>query len=115
MPCYEVQYRHSRGLYVASKWAESAGDALEAVKKAHRRAGLSSAVGYIVYDDAELVIPQPFSDEAREQRRNREESVKVGIVSLPSVEVDFSAREEPEPIGDNEAEGAPEPNALVGE
>ena len=48
------------------------------------------------------MIPQPFSDEARAQRRQLYESCKAEVVSLPSVEVDFSAREEPEPIGDNE-------------
>jgi hypothetical protein len=104
--CYNIAYRHSKGVFVASKWAESASDALEAVKKAHKRVGLSSAVGAIVYDKAELVIPQPFSDESRALRALQAASDGARERAAPAltIDVDFSARDEPEPVAEEEPE-----------
>ena len=104
--CYNIAYRHSKGVFVASKWAESTSDALEAVKKAHKRVGLSSAVGAIVYDKAELVIPQPFSDESRALRalQAARDGARERTPPALTIDLDFSARDEPEPVAEEEPE-----------
>lgn len=111
MPCYAIRYRHSKGVYVASKWADTASLALEAVKSTHRRIGLSSAVGLIVYDDPELAMPEPFSEESRSLRRNVSPVATV-VESRPSeVEVHFGERDDhetpPEGSDSNDTDGRP--------
>ena len=66
MPCYTVSYEHRFGNYTSTKWAESAEDALAAVKNSHKKVSLSAAVGAISYEPAKLTSPQPFTDAARE-------------------------------------------------
>ena len=101
MECFDIIYSHRRGTFTASKWADTAPLALDAVKRAHKRVSLSTAVGRITYSKAVLVQPQPFSDESRALWSARLANAAPRPAEVSSVVVDFSARDdEPEILGD---------------
>ncbi len=60
MNCYEITYRDQHGTHTATKWGNSPGEAIDMLRKAHRRRRKP-----IIYETPRLVEPQPFSEEAR--------------------------------------------------